>query len=233
MKHCPHCNQPVPRGTGTCPECGKPLKRTAPQPSEQPAAPFEIPQHLTANGKKTAAAIMVILAVITIIALAIFLTIMGDMIRRRSRYSNRQPRNGYITTAPGSGDSGSTETQSASEITFLDSEVTKDVFRNDVLVVRIRYQNNEEKNMHFVQKYRIQVFQDGVSCQETMLDTDDESVSCAFELQPGASVVIKTAFLVDPAKTSQLIVGDYQDTFRVLDMEIAPAPELASTQPGI
>ena len=169
MKHCPHCNQPVPRGTGTCPECGKPLKRTAPQPSEQPAAPFEIPQHLTANGKKTAAAIMVILAVITIIALAIFLTIMGDMIRRRSRYSNRQPRNGYVTTAPGSGDSGSTDTQSGAEITFLDSEVTKDVFRNDVLVVRIRYQNNEEKNMHFVQKYRIQVFQDGVSCQETML----------------------------------------------------------------
>ncbi len=233
MKHCPHCNQPVPRGTRTCPECGKPLKRTAPQPSEQPSAPFEIPQVSQANGKKTATGIMVILAAVTVISLIIFLTVVNDMIRKRNRYSNMQPRNGYVTAAPGAGDSGSTETQSANEITFLDSELTKDMFRNDVLVVRIQYQNNEEKNMHFVQKYRIRVFQDGVSCQETTIDTEDESISGVFELQPGASVVIKAVFLVDPAKTSQLIVGNYQDTFRALDMEIEPAPELASTQQGI
>ena len=114
------------------------------------------------------------------------------------------------------------EGEQANEVKYLDSELKKDVFGQDVLIVHLEYSNKGDSNSSFMKKYRAQLFQDGVSRLETLTDAGEDT-GIISEVQPGASAKITVSFEVDPEKPMQIVVSDYSQKNTYLDMTLTPA----------
>lgn len=222
LKQCPNCNQAIPRGVKICPECGKPLKPSAKQPDTQPSSPSSRPELPKQKMSRRAVSIFVMFFIILIAALLI-IVISAVKLRRPAPPHRQTGQNGIVTERPFFGESDQTKALPADEITYLDSELIKDLFGDNILVVRLEYRNQSDAISCFMKNYHANAFQNGVSCMETVADTSDEAANVMNDVQPGASAVVKVAFIVNPEEPVQLTVGNYRGTEIVLDMTIPPA----------
>lgn len=222
LKQCPNCNQTIPHGVKVCPECGKPLKPSAKQPDTQPSSPSERPELPKPKMSRRAVPIFVMFLIILIAAILIIVIAAVNVLRRDSPHG-RTGQTGLVTEQPFFGESDQTNSLPADEITYLDSELIKDLFGDNILVVRLEYRNQSDAISRFMKNYHANAYQNGVSCMETVADTSEEAANVMNDVQPGASAVVKVAFIVDPEEPVQLTVGNYRGTEIVLDMTIPPA----------
>lgn len=214
MKYCPHCHQPLPKGAKTCPECGEPLK--------QPKA---------AQQHKSAPLILLLLGVMIAAALIIVLTV-ANMRKKhdvRSEHVQTESPVPVITTAPlGENAPAVTAPPDSGEetpeitVTLDDYLLTQDLFGQNILLVGLNFYNGKSVNTRFMSECRAQVFQNGVSCQETIPNTD-YSMNVSAEVQPGATAPIDTAFVVKPDQDVQIVVTSFNGKKTYLDVTITPA----------
>ena len=229
MKHCSHCNQPVHTKTKICPECGRSLKRGANEAPEQ-TPPSQMPNNPQTQQMKKMhrAALPMFLIFLVLFAAAgiIIVTVLQNIAKSKHRagVSHEKP---VYTVPPTEGTiyndgTSDSEGEQANEVKYLDSELKKDVFGQDVLIVHLEYSNKGDSNSSFMKKYRAQLFQDGVSRLETLTDAGEDT-GIISEVQPGASAKITVSFEVDPEKPMQIVVSDYSQKNTYLDMTLTPA----------
>ena len=217
MKYCPHCNQPVTTKGRICPECGRPLKGKDPVP---------LPKTQSGEPKKRscAAALLLLIIPIFIFAVIIIATVALNTLRlKKHTGQNNQSEPKVVFTVPLSPDSAadSVESEDQSTVTLRGYTLSKNLFEENVLLVVLDYYNGDSVNNRFLSKYRIQVFQDGVSCMETVA-VSDSSMNITAELQPGATAEVQAAFLINPDKDVQLVVTGVRDKKTILDTTFSP-----------
>ncbi len=214
MKYCPHCHQPLPKGAKTCPECGEPLK--------QPKA---------AQQHKSTPLILLLIGIMILTA-AIIGTTIFNMSKKESHtagHPETDPPVHIITTAPlGENAPAVTAPPDSGEetpeitVTLDDYLLTQDLFGQDILLVGLNFYNGKSVNTRFMSECRAQVFQNGVSCEETIPNTD-YSMNVSAEVQPGATAPIDTAFVVKPDQDVQIVVTSFNGKKTYLDVTITPA----------
>ena len=233
MKYCPHCNQPVTTKGKICPECGKPLKGSGPESFTNTLSPNPGQQQ-----QKSCSCAAFLLIIIIFIAAAVIILLAVTYITDRKKperpshsISEDSSVPDQVLTAPpafsGSPSGGSADSsEDASTVTLRDYSMTKNLFMEDVLTVALDYYNGSTANQRFMTKYKVQVFQDGVSCMETVVTTD-YSMNITAEIQPGAAATVEAAFVIKPDKELQLVVTDFRSNATVLDTIIQPSETLS------
>lgn len=217
MKYCPNCNQPITKDAKTCPECGEPLK----QPKAQK--------------QKGTTPMIIILLIIMVLAVLVIVTVIINMSKKKNDHANThtyiEQTVPVITTAPASGsvppdqapadNSPRDSAEPASIVTLDEYLLTSDLFDQNILLVGINYTNGNSFNTRFMSECRAQLFQNGVSCQETIANTDF-SMNTAAEVQPGATAPIDLAYIVKPDQEVQLLITSFDGKTTYLDTTFMP-----------
>lgn len=219
MKTCPHCHQPLPKGVSTCPDCGEPLK--------QPKA---------AQQHKSAPLILLLIGIMILTA-AIIGTTIFNMAKKESHHAGHpetEPPVHIITTAPPSVSPDDPPAAAPAEpaaqtppctVEFDEYLLTTDLFGENILLVGINFTNGKSVNTRYMSECRATLFQNGVSCQETIANTD-YAMNTSAEVQPGATAPIDLAFAVKPGEEVQLVVTSFDGKTTYLDTTFTPeAPQ--------
>ena len=242
-RYCMHCGMPVPRRARICPECGSPLKMSAPPNAPDPTNPRIFPEQMkpadkTHRKKHTSNKSAIVFAVgfIAIFSAAAFFIMRAgkniENARSRHRENMMDAQRKATTTRP--------EIKipefSMPEISIPDIKlpeppaaafsvdsyaVEKNLLGETVLYVNLNYTNKAENKECFLKSFKISVQQDGEACKQTAGDPTREN-HLLEHVPPDETVLISEAFIISTEKETNVSVTAFFSEGSCLEETILP-----------